>query len=129
MGPITFSIGAGQRDYSLVVTRNADLDTESNDSIATAQPIAGHRGRRITVVPRVRRAVKCSSLYTTGNDGLQLITIDTATGAGTCRPVWHLLDVHGGIHAGTAPWTIIYGFDPSLAQLAKVDLVSGGSPR
>ncbi|HEV8119834.1 MAG TPA: Ig-like domain-containing protein, partial [Candidatus Polarisedimenticolia bacterium] len=38
-------VGSGGEDgYALIVTRNAAFDTESNDSFATAQPLAGNRG-------------------------------------------------------------------------------------
>src|SRR4029077_10331808 len=77
-------------DYSLVVTRDATFETESNDTFATAQNISGTQG--------VLGAVTSSStkLFTTGNDGTSLITINPATGRGTVIGSPGVLPAAGG---------------------------------
>jgi hypothetical protein len=67
-------------DYSLVVTRNADFDTENNDNIASAQSLVSSQaaGRR-WVLGQIAPAT--SILYGSSRFG-QLFTIDVNTGAG-----------------------------------------------
>ncbi len=68
-------------EYNLLVTRNADFDLEDNDSIETAQPILG------TPIDGTQTVLGFAGgalgvLYG-GSPSGELITIDTATGAGT----------------------------------------------
>src|SRR5206468_3011585 len=65
-------------------------------------------------------------LYATGGDGNQLITIDPAAGTATVVGPFGVNQTWAGAFApdGTF-WTIIHGFDPALAQLARVDLATG----
>jgi hypothetical protein len=77
--------GSDGTDYSLLVTRNADFDTESNDAIDLAQPVlaprvvSGHWILGHVPGPGV--------LYGSSRDS-DVFTIDTGTGVGT--PVGNL---------------------------------------
>ncbi len=120
-------------EYSVVVTRNADFDTEGNNDIASAKElIAPEVGGRRWVLGAVEPVA--SGLFTTGNDGNQLITIDPQTGAGSVVGPFGTYSTYTAAFTpdGTL-WTIIYGFDSSLARLATVDPTTGlatpvGSP-
>ncbi|MCU0963102.1 MAG: S8 family serine peptidase, partial [Pirellulaceae bacterium] len=119
--------------YSLVVTRNADFDAENNNSIETAQELisseaAGSRWVLGHIDPGT------SGLFSTGNDGTSLITIDSRTGTGS---VVGPFGTPGTFTAAFTPdgtlWTIVDGFNVNGAQLATVDPATGvairvGSP-
>src|SRR5262249_13446602 len=75
-----YAVTSGQSmgDYSLVVTRSAVFDTEPNNSVATAQPLPETAADGSHSVLGYLEPAH-SPLYTTGNDGTQLITINTST--------------------------------------------------
>jgi FG-GAP-like repeat/Bacterial pre-peptidase C-terminal domain/Bacterial Ig-like domain len=72
--------GAGQRDYSLVVTRNAAFDTEPNNSIATAQPL-DLAGGTATVLG-YGKGVGSAVVYATASGYYNsILELDSVTGA------------------------------------------------
>ena len=113
------------RDFSLIVTRDAVLDIEENDSIDTAQSLDLTTGFA-TVLGYVEAPQ--TPLYTTGRDGNDLISIDSSTGAGT---VVGSFGTYWTFAAAFTPdgtlWTIVYAYDPNSAQLATVDLGTGAA--
>ncbi len=116
---------AGNGDYSLIVTRDAVLDIEENATIDIAQPLDLAAGSA-TVLGHVEDSQ--TPLYTTGNDGNYLISIDSGTGAGTVVGPFGTYSTYAAAFTpdGTL-WTIIYAYDSSLAQLATVDLGTGAT--
>jgi len=95
-------------EYSLVVTRNANFDLESNDTIATAQPLGGGG----IVLGAIRNGVAgsdadWSSFVATAGDNLTLGTTTPSDGPGefsnTLNPHIELYDSNGNLVAsGTA---------------------------
>ena len=86
-------------DYSLVVTTDADFDGESNNTLATAQPIDGVHGALGYVATGSSPDVDWYQLHLDAGNGLMLQTYTTADGSGqfanTLDPAIELYDPNG----------------------------------
>ena len=95
--------GAQNVSYSLIATRNTAVDTESNDSFATAQSLDGTRG----ALGYVKGGFSTTTDFESGQAGYVINNNIRGTGSGA--GLWHLSTIRGAQAGHSASNSFYYG--------------------